>query len=284
MIAPLNKKYRWLILFVFSVLFLVFIPILVFYAIGYRIDKNFEITPTGGVYVYYPDAGINVSINDSAPEKTTIFTKSIFIQNLKPSSYNIKVEKTGYITWNKTVNVSEKKVAEAYPFLIPQVIATSSIPLDIKSKVVQLFNSTTSPSVIVQKNAKLASTTVATTTEKLVEIRKDISLYTDKNTVLAKWTGDIDSVPFYFCLPKDACEEKLEVIDSKETLGEVAFFPNRNDVVLFQTPEGIFVTEFDKRSPQNILPIVLGSKLDFRVDGSVLYIKDKNNYYSILLQ
>jgi hypothetical protein len=99
MTKPSSPRKRLIYFFIFSLLFFLLMPVVVLYSAGYRLGTGLSLEPTGGVYVYYPESGVYVSINDLPPERTAIFTKSIFIPDLKPGRYDLVAIKEGYTNW-----------------------------------------------------------------------------------------------------------------------------------------------------------------------------------------
>lgn len=295
MSGPMHGRKRFFVSLFFVVLFIVLIPFILLYSAGYRLGKGFSLLPTGGVYVFYPESGADVYVDGTLSKTTSLFERGIFIDNLNPRSYNLEVSKKGYRPWKKTVDVAEKKVAEAYPYLIPEVIATSSIP-----KFVTIASGASVSNPLYREVVSLFATTTATTTTKLLSkemfapsstsavvatttvhnIRKDIEISLEDSKVVAYWKGRADSTPFYFCdTERLKCEASLEVLSGD--IKKVDFYPGRNDVVIYSTKDGIYSTELDTRSPQNTFKLLSGN-LDFREDDQRVFIRDKNNYYELL--
>ncbi len=54
-----------------------------------------------------------IYLDEKLEEKTDFFFGSVLIENLLPKKYKIEVKKTGYFTWEKTLEVREKEVTEA---------------------------------------------------------------------------------------------------------------------------------------------------------------------------
>jgi hypothetical protein len=89
---------------------------------------------TGGIYIKTIPGDATISIDDDYQNKTSGFSRDLLIQNLLPENHSIKIEKDGYHPWTKTLEVKEKKVAEAkYVILFPNDITFSSIGNDIKN-------------------------------------------------------------------------------------------------------------------------------------------------------
>ena len=59
------------------------------------------------------------------------------------------------------------------------------------------------------------------------------------------------------------------------------FFPGRDDLLLLQLENGIYVSEIDDRSPQNVMPIVSGLGYDFKVKDGRIYIKKDGKIYLV---
>ena len=110
-------------------------PVIIMYSQGYRFDvKKMKFLETGGIYVKTIPGDTTITIDDKLPSKTSSFTRDILIQNLLPENHTIKIEKDGYHSWTKTLEVDEKKVTEAkYVILFPNDIPFTSVDNDIKN-------------------------------------------------------------------------------------------------------------------------------------------------------
>ncbi|MBI5817100.1 MAG: hypothetical protein HZB09_01605 [Candidatus Yonathbacteria bacterium] len=153
--------------------------------------------------------------------------------------------------------------------------------------------------VVEQASAPGATSTAATSSVKLTssvgnpEYKNILALFATttspniKRKLLVKntggalhisWAGSIDSTPYYFCA-NDICKKEI-LIKPRSKLISFDFFPGRDDLLIMGAADGIYVTEIDDRSTQNIQTLLKGKNLDFRIDDGVIYIKkDKNLYY-----
>ena len=111
----MEKKTRKVLLFIFFLIFILVAPILTFYVQGYRFDfENKRLTQTGGIFIKTINPKqVEVYLDGKLSKKTDFFFSSTLIENLLPKNYNIKVQKQGYYTWEKNLEVKEKQVAEA---------------------------------------------------------------------------------------------------------------------------------------------------------------------------
>lgn len=292
MSEPMHVKKRFYIFIVFIVVFVVFIPVVVLYSTGYRLGKGFSLLPTGGIYVFYGESGAKVYLNGTLSNETTLFERGIFIDNLKPTSYDLEVSKTGYLSWKKNVDVKAKKVTEGYPYLVPEVISTSSIPKFITlssggsttnslyTRVVSLFAPSSTSTTPLLKKLLQSSTSTLVVSSSTALVRKDIAIDIKNGEIIASWEGNKDSTPFYFCdSERLVCKESFPVIRGE--IKHVDFYPGRNDVIIFSKKDGIYATELDTRSPQNTVKLLSGN-LDFKELDQRVFIKDKNTYYELL--
>lgn len=303
MTSPTSRKKRLIIFLVFIVLFFLLIPVITLYATGYRLDKDLELKPTGGIYVYYPESGVNITVQGQPPQRTTIFAKSILIQNLAPGTYEIDASKDGYSYWKKNVMVKEKRVAEAYPFLVLEPLATSTIDADLKPTIEKLFASTTllatatstssrsALSVVDKQSVGLnAGATSSSASSTLLNdegvLFKDVYLYKEQHDkgdwLIALWKGETAATPLYFCEEETGlCDTSLVATESSSPIKHFDFYPSRNDIVIYSNSDGVFVTELDKRPEQNFVTLAKGN-VDFRVYNGHIYIKDKNSLYEVI--
>ncbi|MDD5341281.1 MAG: hypothetical protein PHC97_02480 [Patescibacteria group bacterium] len=100
----MTLKTRRIIMFVFIGAFFIIAPILVFYASGYRFDfKRERVIKTGTLMLQANDVKANLYINNELYE--TQFNDKIFVYNLLPGDYDIRLEKNGYYSWEKKLSV-----------------------------------------------------------------------------------------------------------------------------------------------------------------------------------
>lgn len=89
---------------------------------------------TGGIYVKTLPGDATVSIDDDYKNRTSGFSRDLLVQNLLPEIHSVKIEKDGYHSWTKSLEVKEKKVSEAkYVILFPNDIPFTSIDTDVKN-------------------------------------------------------------------------------------------------------------------------------------------------------
>ncbi len=300
MMKPLPRKHRYAYMIIAIIVFVIAAPLLILYASGYRLDKTFNFATTGGVNISAQLSGTEIYVNNELVRTTSIFQKSVFVQNLKPGTYNVSVKKEGYQGWNKTLRVFPETVTDAYSFTLPSTLITKEIPAKIPASgsasasttattkfvenpdyadVVALF---AVPKKIAVPASKVATTTkVATSTDIAKEFRK---LLVEKvnGSLKVTWMGDIESKPSYFCQSEE-CKDEIYIKPSS-ALKRFDFFPGRGDLIIMSLADGIFVSEIDDRSTQNVQKLFDGPNADFRIkDGDKIFIKKDSTYYSVSL-
>ena len=103
----MNIVYRRIIISVFSIFFLIAAPLVVTYTAGYRLSlKDFKFIATGNLYFEGKDIS-NASITLNGELTDEQFTKKHYINNILPGTYTIEIQKEGYYTWTKKVEVKE---------------------------------------------------------------------------------------------------------------------------------------------------------------------------------
>lgn len=278
-----SKRKNFIYLLIFTCFFVLCLPFVLLYSLGYNLGENFSIFKTGGIYVYTSESGAEIFVDEELSETTSLFQRGILLKQLSPDQYNIKVSKEGYLDWKKNISVEGEKVAEAYPILIPNSPKLINIPKQINKT-----SATTSPlitnpvyteklSLFVTKPV-IESVTSTSATSTFVESSK-VSAEKEGNILKISWKGMIDRLPFYFCLDKNvSCKSDFIAYTTKSPIGHLEFYPERNDIILLVSGDTLFVVELDRRAPQNIIPLYKSkekSGLDFRIiDNETLVIKE----------
>jgi hypothetical protein len=284
MTEPMHVGKRFIVFLVFIAIFALLMPAVILYSTGYRIGKDLSLTPTGGIYVYYPESGAGVYVDGKLATETSFFDRSLFVDELVPKKYELSITKEGYLPWHKSVNVTSKKVAEAYPYLVPTVISTTSIQ---KTLVVPGRATTTNP-LYTQLTSLFSTTTGTSSASRLVNatstsiIRKDVEIVMSTSSMIAVWRGSTGSVPYYFCDEERVkCETAITFLSTKVKRAD--FYQGRNDIIIYSTKNGIFITELDQRAPKNTFKLLSGD-LDFReIDQRVFVKGGKTGFYELEL-
>lgn len=290
---PLSRKKRKIYFVIFFVMFIVFVPFLIFDAKGYKFNWTdvLRISSNGGLYIETNQSGIDIYINDKLVKTTSIIQKNVFVQDLKPGIYKIKVSKEGLQTWTKNLEVFPEIVTDTNTFLIKAKPVLTEIPQYLNDKI-QSTISTSTTNKLPTKNPEYTSIAsifsavppkpilgVATSSANNKNLR-NILVDNQGGVLHVSWKGDEDAIPSYFC-ENDKCKNEITINTGSKILS-FDFLPGRDDLLVIRLDSGIFVTEIDDRSVQNIQTLVSGSGYDFRVKSSeAIYIKKDNKIFSV---
>lgn len=113
----MTKKQKIALFFICAFFFLLSATIIVFYSQGIRIDFNpsgggIKISKTGAFYFKVSPKSTEVYLDNQLRKKTDFFFDSVFIENLLPKKYNIKIKKEGYSNWEKNLEIKKTGVTE----------------------------------------------------------------------------------------------------------------------------------------------------------------------------
>ncbi|MFC1598756.1 PEGA domain-containing protein [Patescibacteria group bacterium] len=102
----MTLRTRRIIMITFILAFFTLAPIIIFYSSGYRLDiKRVKIIKTGTLMIEADNIkDANLYIDNKLHEE--LFDEKIFIYNLLPGEYQVRLEKEGYHQWEKKVTIN----------------------------------------------------------------------------------------------------------------------------------------------------------------------------------
>jgi len=264
-------------------LFVILAPSAILYAKGYRLTNSLQITRTGGLYASVGFSGAQVYLNGNLVKETGRFQKGALMQNLKPGAYTIKVEKEGLYPWEKTLPVFKETVTDASVLMLPkepEIIEILAKKEDSEETSTSTKKTTDedNPQYDLVVNLFSPKKTASSTEEKIIN---KLSAEMRGGEVVVTWLGDESSRPSFFCLG-EKCREEI-IVSSKSGISSFYFMPGRDDLIIIQTRNGVYVSEIDNRSEQNIQPVWEKWGLELRVSDNTIYIKDGKKYYTVSL-
>ena len=244
----MTKKTRTILFLICAFLFTLTAPSVIFYSQGYRFDfTSKKIVQTGGLYFKVAPRNAQVSLNGKIKDTTSVFTNSALVENLLPKTYAVEINKDGYYSWQKTLEVKEKQVTEAKNItLIPKTPGLTKLdttPAEIKSIV-----------------SKFTASATSSDGQKVIEA--------DKHEIWIKFSEE---------------KEKIFLIRFSENIGKIFWF---NDYYLiFNVGDKIKVAEIDDRDRLNVVDLAefktpeifwdsLNDKL-YVLSGGALYVSAK---------
>jgi hypothetical protein len=162
-----------------------------------------------------------------------------------------------------------------------------------------------------------ATTSTATSTVEYPQ-KGDISLLERENELYARYTGELNNIPYYFCLAGSAsstiaerygehvaeqvvdqrvstttplyedgnriCRSEIKIDRKRQDILYYDFLPGSSDLVLLQLEDGIYVSEIDDRAWQNTQVLYDSSDVTILVENEVIYIKQGELYAELLTE
>jgi hypothetical protein len=291
--TPKKKLFSLLVLIG---IFIIVIPVLIFYSLGYRLNSQFRLVKTGGIYLVNNESDAVVMLNGKNVKRSNIFEKDMLIRNLVPNTYYVRIEKNGYRPWKKNVKVQEQKVEVCYPLLLPNTLKPQFVPkYSVKDKMkpkreanaeyseaMKVFNTYDNPvkSLIPgweNSDIKKYKLDANRRLNKKVLIFRQGNISHQGNKIYVKWIGTDDKRPFFI----ESAENRLAYSSDKNILS-FGFFPGRNDAMLVLMDDLVlYAVEIDTRFEiQNIYKIT-ASCSRFAVINEFLYYFSENALYRI---
>lgn len=123
-IKGLSYKRRQLFFLLLVVVFVTALPILIFYATGYRLsfeNEETNIVTVGGMYITTDNLEMAVYLDGEPVEKPRLFRSAYYIQNISAGQHRVVVQRPDLITWVKELPVDSHRVIEAAAFNMPVV-------------------------------------------------------------------------------------------------------------------------------------------------------------------
>ncbi len=132
----MQLKTRRLLFFISLITFLIASPSVIMYSLGYKLNlKTFKIEKTGGVFVNIDYQNYKIFIDNTLKKnvsKPLFAQRGVLIPNLIPRTYNIKISKDGYKSWEKTLKIESGIVTEIKNiFLLPKNLSAFLLDSDV---------------------------------------------------------------------------------------------------------------------------------------------------------
>lgn len=110
-------------------LFFILAPVGILYSHGYRLDlENKKVVKTGGLYFNVQPGNARIHVDGKKPKTTNAFFGSLFLESIKPGKYGVRITKSGFQDWEKTLSVEAEKVTSAKNVhLVPETLSSEII-------------------------------------------------------------------------------------------------------------------------------------------------------------
>lgn len=278
---PLSETTRRLYLLAFVLLFLAILPVVIFYADGWRYKEGYGFVRTGGIFVSVPYPDAVVTMNGVEVGKSGFLARSFYISDLAPSAYIMHVEREGYLPWDRLLVVEEQLVTDSRALLIPEkvdalklIVATSTLLVPQNSTTTRVVSQNTMDNYL----EIFAATTTASTTIPVDEI-SSLGLFIEKGRLAVRWIQDTAYPPSQFCERPSSCEP--EILLEKSGVVRAWFF--RGGVVYAMTDGRVLFSEIDVRQTPVSKQLFSARGADIRIINDTLTVKAGNSIYQLTL-
>lgn len=268
---PLSKTTRLTYLFGLIILFFLLLPLVIFFANGYRFKSGIGIVKTGGIYLSVPYSDATVFFDDEEIGASSFLNRSFYFEDLTPGAYTVRVVRSDFREWSRTLVVEQQLVTDAEALLLPS-------EFEFRELVVGTSTTATSTSISAQQYAEYesvfersaATTSASSVAGELVVI--------ENGDVVVRWTGEQSLPPSRFCGRPSYCVMEIS-IERDSAIATTSIFYGGG--VLFATTEGVFFSEVDIRPTHNRVPIYPKSGANFRIVNGSVVIKDGKKFYEL---
>jgi hypothetical protein len=276
----IKKKLRFII---FVLIFVIVSPIVVLYAKGDIFTDGWNILQTGGIYATKAPLGSEIFLNGKSQGTTSFFSRDFLLKNLRPGTYTISAQKTGYNSWDEKVQVKNNLVSDANIFILPTQIPLQEIP-KYTSTTTKIRNQEytdiaavfASSSSIIPKKILLATTTDFKNNFGIKQspiMSGKVGLWQEGDVIYSAWFGNDDAAPKYFCDAVD-CTKTITVYDTEAAIRRINFLPDYDGVAVVATGNEIYAIQIENNPDKKPQLIYQGSAPDFRIIDGDLYVKD----------
>lgn len=256
-----KQQFRY-ILGLFAI-FIIVIPVIIFYSFGYRISDNFKVVKTGGIFISNNESDVSVLLNGKLKKASGMIDRNILVQNVKPGNYTVNVEKEGYRQWVKYIKVQEQLVEVCFPLLVPSELKSEAIPKfipveksDLKKSVKrpkpELNDDYTDVLELIKEAKKPVKSIFPTWNSKEIsalklgpmrKLKGKVFLSNEGNKMYVKWIGKKEQLPFFI-----NTMSKKPVYTPEKKITAFDFYPKREDAFLVQFDDGsLYGVEIDTR-------------------------------------
>jgi hypothetical protein len=221
---------------------------------------------SGIIELTVPQTG-SVIIFENRERATTQTENEVFTANkLNQKTYSILVAKDGFWPWVKDVEVKKQTTFPLISWSLMQIPDIEKIE--------------TGSAEYYKMWKKIEDFKLPSEVNKL--IKGNISVWVNNNQIFAEWNGEESEIPYYFCTK--ICDSRIVVLAATSNIESLAFFKERNDVLLFANADGVFVIEVNKLGTQNFQPIMRVNSPKFLTeDGYIVYIIENQEISRVTL-
>ncbi|MFY9462676.1 MAG: hypothetical protein WAP52_00635, partial [Candidatus Sungiibacteriota bacterium] len=126
----MTRQKRRIIFYSLTLVFLIAGPLIITYAIGYAFNfSTARFDQTGGIFIKSPMPRLSVFLDGAFVKETGLLAGSALLTDILPGMHLLRLEKSGFRSWSKTIVVAPAEVTELRTLLLapyPVNAATST--------------------------------------------------------------------------------------------------------------------------------------------------------------
>lgn len=222
----------------------------IFYSNGWRLnimDGNIKFQKTGAIYIETTPKGAAITINKkSFADKSGIVQSGTLIPDFLPKKYEVKIQKDGYQTYYKNVEVK--------PSLVTEVIYTILIPENIEKEKININ--------------KLRGGEFADFTNKKFIVKSPLGVY---------YLYDLSSLDSSLNISAAWENAEAGIKGKTKKIKKIAFHPADADKLIIESASGIYDLDYKKIKAGNIFKNSTSSATSTQI--ALWNIKNPEIYY-----
>ena len=137
------KRTRRKLFYALALIFLVGLPILISFSLGYTFNlTSRSVEKSGGIFIKSRTSRLSIFLNNNFIKETSLISGGAILTRIYKGTYLLRIEKAGYRPWSKAVIVEPEVVTELRNILLvthPLAVATTT------QKEISAFLATSTP-------------------------------------------------------------------------------------------------------------------------------------------
>ncbi|MBM3257728.1 MAG: hypothetical protein FJZ05_00725 [Candidatus Nealsonbacteria bacterium] len=293
----MTKKTKTILFLICLLAFTLLAPSIVMYSQGYRLNFNPSengkmITQTGGVFLKVAPKQVDIYINDKLKKRTDFLFGSVLIENLVPGKYKVEIKKTNsqeeYYSWQKTLAIQEKQVAEAKNIvLFPKNITFSSLSTNVE----QLWLSPDQKKIILKENEKDSWALKLYDLEKNIKshlVNEEDFFVKEPQLIDLEFSNDSGSITLEISIKETIQSFSLDISQPKPSLKRKGIIPAKTANSLLQEQAGNdlyyldnFGYLFKNKEKLAETPFSIKQETEYSLDvfNGNIFLKENSNLY-----
>lgn len=187
----MQKHLRRQLFYLLFIAFMAISPLIIAHSLGYTFDfSKLTVGKTGGIFIKSKVPRLSIFLNNIFWRETSFLSGSALLTGIKPGIYLIRVEKEGFHSWSKGIEVEPSIVLELRDILLIKNPASYATTTQDQITPFMAATSTASSRFRINKNGELiekSTKRVIASKVNSFEIIDDAAFFIDTNGFLARF-------------------------------------------------------------------------------------------------